>query len=56
MQNIIRFSIFGNFERFNTNNLDMYLKLIDFLDKNLINLLQQMNYNFKLVAKQVKLG
>ncbi|MEH2957329.1 hypothetical protein [Candidatus Merdisoma sp. JLR.KK006] len=30
MQNIIRFSIFGNFERFNTNNLDMYLKLIDF--------------------------
>lgn len=30
MQSMIRFSLFGNFEEFNTNNLDSYLKLINF--------------------------
>lgn len=30
MQSIIRFSMFGNFERFSTNNLDAYMKLINF--------------------------
>lgn len=33
MQSMIRFSLFGNFEKFNTNNLDSYLKLIDFFGK-----------------------
>lgn len=33
MQSLIRFSLFGNFEKFNTNNLDSYLKLIDFFGK-----------------------
>lgn len=33
MQSMIRFSLFGNFEKFNTNNLDYYLKLIDFFGK-----------------------
>ena len=30
MQSMIRFSLFGFFEKFSTNNLDCYLKLIDF--------------------------
>ena len=30
MQSMIRFSIFGNFEKFNTNNTATYLKLINF--------------------------
>lgn len=30
MQNIIRFSLFGNYERFATNNTEFYLKLINF--------------------------
>lgn len=29
-QSIIRFSLFGNYENFNTNNLDAYMKLIQF--------------------------
>lgn len=33
MQSMIRFSLFGNFEKFSTNNLDYYLKLIDFFGK-----------------------
>ena len=33
MQSMIRFSLFGNFEKFNTNNLDYYLKVIDFFGK-----------------------
>ena len=33
MQSMIRFSLFGNFEKFNTNNLDLYLKFIDFFGK-----------------------
>lgn len=33
MQSIISFSLFGNFEKFSTNNLDYYLKLIDFFGK-----------------------
>ena len=33
MQSMIRFSLFGNFEKFNTNNLYYYLKLIDFFGK-----------------------
>lgn len=33
MQSIIRFSLFGNFEKFSTNNLDYYIKLIDFFGK-----------------------
>ena len=33
MQSMIMFSLFGNFEKFNTNNLDYYLKLIDFFGK-----------------------
>lgn len=33
MQSIIRFSLFGNFEKFSTNNLDLYMKLIDFFGK-----------------------
>lgn len=33
MQSMIRFSLFGNFEKFSTNNLDSYLKLIDFFRK-----------------------
>lgn len=30
MQGMIRFSVFGNFERFNTNNFEEYMKLIQF--------------------------
>ena len=30
---MIRFSLFGNYEKFSTNNLDNYLKLIDFFGK-----------------------
>lgn len=33
MQSIIRFSLFGNFERFSTSNLDSYMKLIEFFGK-----------------------
>lgn len=33
MQSMIRFSLFGNYEKFSTNNLDNYLKLIDFFGK-----------------------
>lgn len=33
MQSTIRFSIFGNYEKFSTNNLDSYMKLIDFFGK-----------------------
>ena len=33
MQSMISFSLFGNFEKFSTNNLDYYLKLIDFFGK-----------------------
>ena len=33
MQNVIRFSLFGNYERFSTNNLDNYMRLIDFFGK-----------------------
>ena len=30
MQNIIRYSFFGNFEEFNTNNTENYMKLVNF--------------------------
>lgn len=30
MQNIVRFSLFGNYERYATNNTEIYLKLINF--------------------------
>lgn len=30
MQEIIRFSLFGNYEKFNTNNFEIYMKLIQF--------------------------
>lgn len=30
MQSMIRFSLFGNYEKFSTNNLDAYMKLIGF--------------------------
>lgn len=33
MQSMIRFSIFGNYERFSTNNLDVYMKLIEFFGR-----------------------
>lgn len=33
MQSKIRFSLFGNYEKFSTNNLDSYMKLIDFFGK-----------------------
>lgn len=33
MNNAIRFSIFGDFEKFSTNNLDSYMKMIDFFGK-----------------------
>lgn len=33
MQSMIRFSLFGNYERFSTNNLDTYMKLIDFFGR-----------------------
>lgn len=33
MQSMIRFSLFGNFEKFSTSNLDHYVKLIDFFGK-----------------------
>lgn len=33
MQSTISFSVFGNFEKFSTNNLDYYLKLIEFFGK-----------------------
>ena len=33
MQSIIRLSLFGNYERFSTNNLDNYMKLIEFFGK-----------------------
>lgn len=33
MQSIIRFSLFGNYEKFSTNNLDYYVKLIEFFGK-----------------------
>ncbi len=33
MQSMIRFSLFGNYEKFNTNNLDFYMKLIDFFGR-----------------------
>lgn len=33
MQSMIRFSLFGNYERFNTNNLETYMKLIEFFGK-----------------------
>ena len=33
MQSMIRFSLFGNYEKFSTSNLDYYLKLIDYFGK-----------------------
>ena len=33
MQNMIRLSLFGNYEKFSTSNLDYYLKLIDCFGK-----------------------
>ncbi len=33
MQSLIRFSLFGNYERFSTNNLETYMKLIEFFGK-----------------------
>lgn len=33
MQSMIRFSLFGNYEKFSTNNLDAYMKLIEFFGK-----------------------
>ena len=45
-KSMIRFSLFGNYERFSTNNLDTYMKLIDFLVERDINQLQQMNYSY----------
>lgn len=33
MQSTIRFSLFGNFEKFNTSNLETYMKLIAFFGK-----------------------
>lgn len=33
MESLIRFSLFGNYERFSTNNLDAYMKLIDFFGR-----------------------
>lgn len=33
MQSTIRFSLFGNYEKFSTNNLDNYMKLIEFFGK-----------------------
>lgn len=33
MESLIRFSLFGNYERFSTNNLDTYMKLIDFFGR-----------------------
>lgn len=33
MESMIRFSLFGNYEKFSTNNLEYYLKLIDFFGK-----------------------
>lgn len=33
MQSVIRFSLFGNYERFSTSNLDSYMKLIEFFGK-----------------------
>ena len=33
MQSMIRFSLFGNYERFSTNNLDSYIRLIEFFGK-----------------------
>ena len=51
MQSVIRFSLFGNYERFSTSNLDSYMKLIEFLEKGDINRLQQTNYNCNLTVK-----
>lgn len=33
MQSVIRFSLFGSYERFSTSNLDSYMKLIEFFGK-----------------------
>lgn len=33
MYSMIRFSLFGNYEKFGTNNLDMYMKLIEFFGR-----------------------
>lgn len=33
MQSMIRFSLFGNYEKFSTENLNNYMKLIDFFGK-----------------------
>ena len=33
MQSMIRFSLFGNYEKFSTSNLDAYMKLIEFFGK-----------------------
>ncbi|MCI8919206.1 MAG: hypothetical protein HFH29_10670, partial [Eubacterium sp.] len=33
MQSVIRFSLFGSYERFSTSNLDLYMKLIEFFGK-----------------------
>lgn len=34
MQSIMRFSMFGNYEKFNTSNAELYIKLIEFFRKN----------------------
>ena len=61
MQSMIRFSLFGNYEKFSTSNLDYYLKLIDYFGKrgletssyylDSIDRQQQMNYNCNQMAK-----
>lgn len=33
MHSMIRFSLFGNFEKFNTNNFEAYMRLIDFFGR-----------------------
>lgn len=33
MQSMIRFSVFGDFEKFSTSNLDIYMRMIDFFGK-----------------------
>lgn len=33
MQSMIRFSLFGNYERFSTNNFEAYMKLIEFFGR-----------------------
>lgn len=33
MKSVIRFSLFGNYEKYSTENIDVYMKLIDFFGK-----------------------